>query len=138
VDVLERPIGYWLKHLDRLIDQALDRCLAEDGLSRRHWQVMNVLARGPVGERDLAEALQPFWGDGAVTLGDVTGELARREWLVADVAGGFALSPAGADAHARVAERVRAQRRRSADGLTAAEYEAAVRVLRRMAENLGG
>jgi hypothetical protein len=37
-----------------------------------------------------------------------------------------------------VAERVQAQRRRSADGLTAADYEAAVRVLRRMAENLGG
>ncbi len=138
MDVLDRPIGYWLKHLDRLIDQALDRCLAEDGLSRRHWQVMNVLAHGPAGKPDLAAALQPFWGDGAVTLEDVTGELARRGWLLRDAAGGCALSPAGAAAHARVAERVQAQRRRSVDGLTAAEYEATVHVLRRMAENLGG
>ena len=42
-----RPIGYWLKHLDRLIEATFDRTLADVGLGRRHWQTLNTLAGGP-------------------------------------------------------------------------------------------
>src|SRR5215475_12371622 len=34
---MERPIGYWLKHLDRLIETAAERTFAEQKLTRRHW-----------------------------------------------------------------------------------------------------
>jgi hypothetical protein len=36
----ERPIGWWLKHLDGLIEAAFDRALATERLSRRHWQTV--------------------------------------------------------------------------------------------------
>ena len=44
-----RPIGYWLKKLDRLIDEQFERQLSEAGLSRRQWQLLNLLegVRGP-------------------------------------------------------------------------------------------
>jgi len=32
----------------------------------------------------LAAERRPFWGDGEVTLGQVTGELAGRGWLATD------------------------------------------------------
>ena len=35
MELQQRPIGYWLKHLDRLIDQAAERALAEEHLTRR-------------------------------------------------------------------------------------------------------
>ena len=54
-----RPIGYWLKHLDRLIEDTFSRTLAGQGLTRRHWQVLNTLAQGPARPADLSKALQP-------------------------------------------------------------------------------
>lgn len=138
MDAADRPIGYWLKQLDRLIDLAFDRCLAEQGLSRRHWQTLSILARDPVGEQDLVEALRPFWGEGAVTPAGVTGDLVTRGWVLRNPDGRFVLTADGEAAHVAVAEQVHALRRRSLDGLTEPEYEATVRVLRRMAENLTG
>ena len=55
-----RPIGYWLKHLDRLIDDSFSRALAADELTRRHWQVLNTAARGPASPAELTQALEPF------------------------------------------------------------------------------
>jgi hypothetical protein len=37
-----------------------------------------VLARSPLDGTGLAAELRPFWGDGEVSLGQVTGELIRR------------------------------------------------------------
>jgi hypothetical protein len=38
-----RPIGYWLKHLDGLIEAAFSRTLAGQGVTRRHWQALKTL-----------------------------------------------------------------------------------------------
>ena len=45
----ERPIGYWLKKLDRLIDKHFELQLSNAGLARRQWQLLNLLKiiRGP-------------------------------------------------------------------------------------------
>ena len=138
MDTAEKPIGYWLKHLDRLIESAFDRSLAEHELSRRHWQILNTLENTAADEQDLAAALRPFWGEGGITLDEVTGELVRRGWIARGNDGRYTLTPHGAAAHAAAAERTRAIRRLTLDGLTEPEYHTTVRVLRRMAENLEG
>jgi hypothetical protein len=133
----ERPIGYWLKRLDRAIEAALEPILADEGLTRRHWQTMNVLHEGPRDARSLAEMLRPFWGQGAITLGEVTSDLWRREWLVHGERR-YGLTAAGEAARTRIAERVDRTRRRLVDGVTSEEYLATVDVLRRMTANLEG
>lgn len=60
----EKPIGYWVKHLDRLIEITFDRSLAEQDLSRRHWQTMNTLWSGPADASGLSDTLRPFWSEG--------------------------------------------------------------------------
>jgi len=132
----EAPIGYWLKHLDRLIDATLDGALADRGLGRRHWQALNVLRDGPQDAAGLAEALRPFWTEGAATPDDVVAELARRGWVAGADAGRWALTPDGQAAHGELAGRIGGRRRRMMDGLTAEDYRATVAVLRRMAGNL--
>ena len=101
----EAPIGYWLKHLDRLIDATLDGALADRGLGRRHWQALNVLRDGPQHAAWLAEALRPFWTEGAATPDDVVAELARRGWVAGADAGRWALTPDGQAAHGELAGR---------------------------------
>ncbi len=55
-----RPIGYWLKRLDVLIEKTFERTLAEEGTTRREWQVLNTLAEGPSSAADLEPAVDPF------------------------------------------------------------------------------
>jgi hypothetical protein len=131
------PIGYWLKRLDRAIDGALDSTLAADGLTRRHWQSINFLHQGPCDADALAEALRPFWGQGAITLDEVLSDLARSGTVVSDQ-GRYALTAEGKATRARIAERVDLTRRRLVDGVAKEEYLATVEVLQRMTANLEG
>ena len=78
------PIGYWLKRLDRAIDGALDATLAAEALTRRHWQTMNLLHQGPSDAPALAEALRPFWGQGAITLDEVLSDLEHQALVTND------------------------------------------------------
>ena len=131
------PIGYWLKRLDRAIDGALDATLAAEDLTRRHWQTMNFLHQGPSDAPALAEALRPFWGQGAITLDEVLRDL-EHQALVANDGGRHALTAAGAATRAKLAEQVDVTRRRLVDGVTREEYRATVAVLQRMTANLEG
>ncbi|GAA4514149.1 MarR family winged helix-turn-helix transcriptional regulator [Actinoallomurus oryzae] len=131
----DRPIGYWLKHLDGLIESASDRTLAGHALSRRHWQAMNALRDAPLTADALRDALRPFWGEGVITLEGVVGDLAGRGWIAGED-GRYALTERGRAAHAAVAERAGETRRAVLDGLTEQDYVATVRTLSRMAANL--
>lgn len=132
-----KPIGYWLKHLDTLIDADFERALADSGLSRRHWQILHSLNAGPRSTGELTAALRPFWAEGAITLDDALEALRARGWVVRAAGDGpYALTPLGADGHAAVAERIGVTRRRLMDGMTDEQYTETVRVLSRMAANL--
>lgn len=41
---MRRPIGYWRKLVDRLIDEISEGLLHEQQLARRHWQLLNGAA----------------------------------------------------------------------------------------------
>lgn len=143
-----KPIGWWLKEVDRLLEQSFEQLLAADGLTRRQWQALNAAAGGTLGggagasSQDgasapgggvsgaIAAALAPFLS-GEAELAAVMEPLVRRGWLV-----GETLTAAGEDALRRLSEKVQEQRRRVTAGISEAEYLATVDVLRRMAGNL--
>ena len=132
----EKPIGYWLKHLDGLIESTFEKTLAEEDLCRRHWQIINTLKSSPSDTTVLSEALMPFWKEGEVTLDQALHELIGRGWITRLDGGFYALTSSGEAAHAAVAERVAVTRRSLMNSLAPEDYSAAVRTLRRMAENL--
>jgi hypothetical protein len=122
----KQPIGWWVKQLDRSLEESFDRLLAGHGADRRQWQLLNLAARG-----GRVDELEPFLaGDGAPVAG-----LVERGWIRSDE-GVLGLTGAGAAARERLAVEVRAQRVRAMDGIEPAEYTATVDVLRRMAANL--
>jgi DNA-binding MarR family transcriptional regulator len=133
---MDKPIGYWLKQLDQLIESAFGRAFAEQELSRRHWQVLNVLRAAPLDATALAEALRPFWEPGAIAAADVVRDLTERGWVHQDDEGRYALTPAGLAGHAEVKAQVDAVRATVIDGLTEAEYHTTMRALQQMTTNL--
>lgn len=132
-----RPIGYWLKLVDRLIDEQFASTLEEHGVTRRQWQLLNVLSREPATVEQLDAAVAPFLvsHDDESSLDHLT-ELIDSAWVDATPTG-YELTDRGRSAFERLAEVVATQRTVVADGVTAEQYEQTVAVLERMARNLG-
>jgi hypothetical protein len=136
-----RPIGFWLKLVDRLIDDQFATTLDEHGVTRRQWQLLNVLSGGPATVAELDAALAPFLapavGDReAESVAENLTELIDSAWVDATHAG-YELTPKGSAALARLSAVVAEQRTQVARGISDAEYLATVDVLERAARNLG-
>lgn len=133
----ERPIGWWLKEVDRLLERAFERALAAEDATRRQWQVLNVLAGGASDVPAVAAALAPFWtgdtGPGEAEV--VLAELAARGWVRVD-GRDVALMSEGAAARERMMVAVREQRTRAVEGVSEQDYRTVVATLQRMAANL--
>jgi DNA-binding MarR family transcriptional regulator len=136
-----KPIGWWLKEVDRLLEESFEQLLADDGLTRRQWQALNAAARRTPSRRTsrvatddaptIAAALAPFLSGDPAEVAAVTDPLVKRGWLAAD-----ALTADGERALQALTTKVQAQRRRVTANISEAEYAATVDVLRRMAANL--
>ncbi|MDE3722074.1 MarR family transcriptional regulator [Nocardiopsis sp. N85] len=128
------PIGYWLKHLDRLIENDFDRTLASESLGRRHWQVLHSLHEEPGTLADLDRRLAAFLDEDEASTAPAVDELRRRGWVEGLVA--LDLTPDGRTAHEALFVKVGRARERISRGIGAEEYRAAVDVLERMSANL--
>lgn len=132
-----RPIGFWLKLVDQLLDKTFADSLEEHGITRRQWQLLGVLARGPASMLELASALGPFLDTASgESVTDHVGELVESEWVSVD-GDTYTLTERGTTAHARLTEIVDRMRALSVEGVTEGDYEATVATLERMATNLG-
>jgi hypothetical protein len=132
-----RPIGFWLKLVDRLIDEGFDAVLGEAGLTHRHWQVAEPAADragDPPADRHPAGAVPSRRrGDDP----SVPDDLEARGWVTWTEDQQATLTELGAAAHADLLEKVSQRRARLSAGISPQEYTATIEVLRRMAVNLG-
>lgn len=122
-----RPLGYWLKHIDTLLEDAFERLLAEQGLTRRRWQVLNTLATGPHSPLELAEALLPF-----ENVETTVQSLTRRGW----VTGAYELTEQGIQAHRVVQAKVLELRAKTREGISDEEFGTLLTLLERVATNV--
>ncbi len=131
-----RPLGYWVKTLDRLIDEQFERAAESTGLSTGEWRVLNRLSVGAEQTETVEESLAPLTNrDRTVT--DTLAALVRAG-LVEQRAQEHRLSNEGyvrADQVEEAAmERIHAQ----LDGdLDEQQYDALLATLERMAKALG-
>jgi hypothetical protein len=136
-----RPVGFWLKLVDRLIDEQFAQTLEEHGVTRRQWQLMNVLATGPASVAQLDVEVAPFLRGAtddspAESSVEHLTELIESAWVDATPTG-YELTERGRAALDRLEAVVAEQRTVATAGVTEDEYTAAVNVLERMARNLG-
>ena len=121
----QRPIGWWVRRLDELLEQVVEHAVADEGLTRRHWQVLDTLAA----DGEVA-ALASFGG-----VGEALDDLVARGWVTGTPAFPELTGP-GRAGHGRLRARVAEMRRQVADGLTADEYAQTVAGLARMVANV--
>ncbi|SHN44009.1 MarR family winged helix-turn-helix transcriptional regulator [Cryptosporangium aurantiacum] len=131
----ERPIGYWVKSVDRLLEEVFERALTERRIARRHWQTMNVLAAGPRTVAEIAEQLTPFLGADTISAPEVLADLRELGWIAVPD-GRYALTEDGQSALESLRAEVLGLRRQATDGVSDEDYRTTVATLRRMSENL--
>jgi hypothetical protein len=132
----QRPIGYWLRLVDGLINDQFAHTLDEHGVTRMQWQLLNVLARGPASVEMLDAAVAPFLAaQGETTLDHLT-ELIESAWVDATPTG-YELTERGHGALDRLTNVVTEQRTVMAAGVAETEYLTTTSTLERMARNLG-
>ncbi|HEV7899740.1 MAG TPA: hypothetical protein VGP31_18040 [Planosporangium sp.] len=132
----DKPLGYWLRYLDRLIEGCFEAALGDDALSRRHWQLLNLLRAHPAHPAEIVESMWPFWGEGAATPDEIIRGLVRRGWAQRGRDGRFRLTLEGEAARDEISVKAQLVRRALTDGVTSDEYDMVVETLRRMADNL--
>ncbi|CAN5407952.1 hypothetical protein BH10ACT4_BH10ACT4_10540 [soil metagenome] len=133
----QRPIGFWLKLVDRLIDERFADTLEEHGVTRRQWQLLNVLSRGPASGAQLDAALAPFLSaTEGETVAEHLAELVDSGWVALSPSG-YSLADPGRTALAALASTVDKTRALTADGISEQRYAEALETLERMARNLG-
>jgi DNA-binding MarR family transcriptional regulator len=129
----QRPLVFWLELVHRMLDAQFETTLDEHGVTRRQWQLLNVLATEP---SDLLQA-----GDETAYLDDV-GELIESDWVHSD--GGarpqgsvYSLTERGRGAFDRLSAVIAEQRTNDARGISPDDYLTSVSALRQLATNLG-
>ena len=133
----ERPIGFWLKLVDQLVDEQFGASFEEHGLTRRQWQMMNLLTNGPATGPELSDQLRPFFppvetGSSA----ELIDELVDSGW-VAVREGEYSLTDLGSRSLENLRGAVERIREQLTEEVSEEEYIALVSVLKRMAGNLG-
>ncbi|MBG0738519.1 winged helix-turn-helix transcriptional regulator [Paeniglutamicibacter antarcticus] len=133
----QRPLGFWLKLVDGLINQQFDGLVEEHGVTRPQWQIMNVLAENPSTETELTNVLKPFFDSTvSVSAAEPVTELIESGWVDFD-GERYSLTGLGHESLLRLGEVVEHQREKITENIPAEEYDATLDVLQRMARNLG-
>ncbi|PWK72082.1 hypothetical protein BCL76_103311 [Streptomyces sp. CG 926] len=129
------PIGYWLNRTDQALTASMDALLADFGLTRLAWQVLNVVENDPRAT-DTTVLTTLAAGADAEQLASAVASVLAGGWVTRPRPGHLALTDDGRARLAEAALRVDAFRELSARGITREEYVTAVTVLERMTRNL--
>jgi DNA-binding MarR family transcriptional regulator len=131
----ERPIGYWLKKLDGLIDAQFERQLGEAGVSRRQWQLLNLLQDGPRSAPELQTELEPFLNETSDELDEALSGLVSRGWVDSQD-NVVSTTETGQLQFGLVKANVAELRQSLMAGISQEQYQATIEILARMAANL--
>lgn len=120
-----RPLGFWLKVVDRRISEEMEALFEADGISRRDWRMLNLLA-GTAHDEHLADRLH--------TKPHVLHRLVERGWVA-----GFPpeITEAGREARERLESQVTALRQRVAGAVSPEDFATTMRSLEAIARELG-
>lgn len=106
-------------------------------MTRRQWQLLNVLAHGPASVEQLDRAVAPFLAqDAQESSADHLSELIESGWVDATPTG-YEITDRGRVAFDRLAAVVNANREIATAGVSADEYDAMLATLEKIARNLG-
>lgn len=122
-----RPLGFWLRAVDRLITREFRAAFAAQGIDRRDWMLLNA----------LSGTVDAPWLDAVASRGGKRlRALAERGWI-AETDGRWTLTDDGRAAQARLAETVQGIRAKVSGAVSTDDYKTLTASLEAIARELG-
>lgn len=126
-----RPIDWWLKQADALIDRSFADALGQLDIDRREWQILESLAVRAQPPEDLLRALEAF-PDAETAI-----HLLRARGLIDGRDDVLTLTKAGMSVHHQASGAVAAVRSRVASALPGDDYRLLIQLLSQLVDGLG-
>ncbi|WP_438352109.1 MarR family winged helix-turn-helix transcriptional regulator [Microbacterium sp. CJ88] len=123
-----RPLGFWLRLVDARLTEALDAEFADEGIDRRTWMALNLLA-GDADDQRLAKLARKRGGA-------LLQHLQEQGWAAPD-GDGWTLTDSGRAQRDAMKERIEAVRARVLEAVTPDEYDTLVASLDKIARRFG-
>jgi hypothetical protein len=139
VDMARQPIGYWSGQTHRTVVGRIRSDLAVEGLTQPTWWILNHVDGAPATWTPVAlTGRLGRFDDQATDFAAAFDDLRHRDMLVERSDGTLELTGSGAATLGRARERSAATLTRTMAGISDHDYVAALSVLRRIIDNLGG
>lgn len=146
-----RPLGFWLRAIDRPLRESMRGAFATFGVTRREWRTLTTLHAGPASAAEVEAALPARRAHGRAAARGVHPERPHREHRTIEqlldgfVArgwaslhrGAYALSAEGERIHDAVLTNVQNVRAAVTAGIPDADYATTMATLERIAKNVG-
>ncbi|HEU5484826.1 MAG TPA: GyrI-like domain-containing protein [Microlunatus sp.] len=134
----QRPLDFWLRLVDDLLNERVDSALEEHGVTRRQWAMINLLTSGTASRADLDAALAPFLPppDRTSSTQEELSELVDSGWISQEN-GSYALTDRGRLVHGRLEAAWARRNDELMRGISAADVSHLIGLLERLARNLG-
>ncbi len=130
----KRPIGFWIRAADRALDRAVDDAHAAQGFTRRRWQVLSLIVQSePATVADLAAEMALMMTEDAL---GAEIETLKEKQLIDDADSVLSTTEAGQEMHRQLAARQVEVRKDAMAGIHPEDYEATLRCLSQITENL--
>lgn len=122
-----RPIGYWLRAIDRRLDDRMRELFTAEGLTRRDWRRLNLIG-GTVVDARMTERL--------AARPERVAPLVERGWVTGEP-GAWTLTEAGEAARETLLERVATLRGEVAGAVNPEDFATTLASLEAIARTLG-
>lgn len=134
----QRPLDFWLRLVDGLLNERVDSALEEHGVTRRQWAMINLLTSGAAGWADLDSALAPFLPppDQTSSSQEELSELVESGW-VSEQDSSYTLTDRGRLVHSRLEAAWARRNQELMRGISGADLANLIGLLERLARNLG-
>jgi DNA-binding MarR family transcriptional regulator len=134
MDNKKLPIGYWIKQVDQLLTDGIDTIQARFGMTRSHWQIINLLSEEPlIKKQRLLETMRPFMDQAAAE--QALAELSYKG-LVAVLGDDVSLTDTGKKQHTECFEQQKECRQSVMKDITPDAYQTTIQTLQKIVENL--
>lgn len=128
------PLGFWIKQLDQLLTEGIDKIQAQFGLTRIDWQILNFLSEQSETEKEsLLAAMKPFIN--SKTANEVL-NLFNHKGFVNINDNLVNLTDKGKRQHADCFEKQKEFRKMSMKNISREDYQKTIQTLQKMIDNL--
>lgn len=128
------PIGYYIKQVDELLTEGINKVMAAFNLTRVKWQVLNSIQENAgITKKELVKLMKPFAT--AVVIENILEGYRQQGHITAEDTDKILLTSKGLQLHAACLEQQLEFRKKIMTGISESDYQSTILTLQKIVRN---